>query len=436
MTRVGYNLLQDPHFISGAGRTNWQDIWVMTHISELSLGDPEWGVNPLTQSQANNFNNYVAEATGNVPIDCAVVGMGHYHGQGARVTRAMRVTQRPTSTASAFFDSIGYPRLWVDITRDTYIEDEAFYFTTWIRSNNPMWVDVAIAFNPIPGNVGIYWDLGRKFFVPGGNVWTRIGVDEDGGFLPFRSKVLPCGGRGYGRRPTTAGSNSATAATNAREDLGCVIVNPFFRANVGDASSNPPRTPTDAGAWGSLRIYTYCVSKFDANGVGDPTGSHGFVNGNTYHITAANFWAHSSIAPPAPDYAPPVERIEIRRNDQPVSSVIMAAGTYVQLSVAQFPEEADEELLFWSSNNANIAIVDETGRITGLEAGDATIFVSTMGAGSVESTINVTVLGSSSVIIDDQNNNRSNGCRSSSAVVGMLMLAVVAGTVVFARRKL
>ncbi len=80
-------------------------------------------------------------------------------------------------------------------------------------------------------------------------------------------------------------------------------------------------------------------------------------------------------------------------------SVELEAGTTAQLTAALTPEDATTKVA-WTSNDDGIVSVDQTGKISGISAGKATITATiTTDAGSVSDTCTVTVTGSISEVV-------------------------------------
>ena len=75
----------------------------------------------------------------------------------------------------------------------------------------------------------------------------------------------------------------------------------------------------------------------------------------------------------------------------PSSPVTVKQGGTLQLSVAVEPSNASNKGVIWSSNVASIATVDQTGRVTGVSIGTATIIATAKDGSGVTGTISVTV---------------------------------------------
>ena len=71
-----------------------------------------------------------------------------------------------------------------------------------------------------------------------------------------------------------------------------------------------------------------------------------------------------------PNQEPMVERIILDRSDATVQ-----IGESIRLGVSVLPQGAQNQLLYFSSSNEEIAVVDQQGIVTGISAGKATILV-------------------------------------------------------------
>jgi hypothetical protein len=58
-------------------------------------------------------------------------------------------------------------------------------------------------------------------------------------------------------------------------------------------------------------------------------------------------------------------------------TITLRVGTAMTLTASILPIEANNKAVTWSSNNRNVAVIDENGKITALKAGTATITVTT-----------------------------------------------------------
>ncbi len=79
----------------------------------------------------------------------------------------------------------------------------------------------------------------------------------------------------------------------------------------------------------------------------------------------------------------PVERISLDR-----TAITLEEGQSESLTATVIPEDADEKTVSWSSSNADIAKVDDAGKVTAVKAGSAVI---TAKAGEKTATCSVTV---------------------------------------------
>lgn len=79
----------------------------------------------------------------------------------------------------------------------------------------------------------------------------------------------------------------------------------------------------------------------------------------------------------------PVESISLNQ-----SAITLDKGQNAKLTATVNPSDADDNTVIWSSSNQAVAIVDNTGKVTAVDKGDAVI---TAKAGGKEATCNVTV---------------------------------------------
>ena len=80
------------------------------------------------------------------------------------------------------------------------------------------------------------------------------------------------------------------------------------------------------------------------------------------------------------------------------SSATLTAGESLTLTITTTPEDADRNLISWSSNNPSIATVDNTGKVTAIAPGTATITVTANDGSGVSAQCEVTVTPASYVI--------------------------------------
>ncbi|MFB0973257.1 MAG: Ig-like domain-containing protein, partial [Bacteroidales bacterium] len=81
---------------------------------------------------------------------------------------------------------------------------------------------------------------------------------------------------------------------------------------------------------------------------------------------------------------------------QPVTSITISQatatilkGASIQLSATVYPDNADDKSVTWSSSATSVATVDQTGYVTGVAAGSATITVKAKNGVSATSVVNV-----------------------------------------------
>ncbi|MDR3318837.1 MAG: Ig-like domain-containing protein [Clostridiales bacterium] len=351
MTRVGENALVNPNFADGSAipRTQYGGPWAFTNNDELGV-------------PANAATFGVTEVTD------AVAGMGAQSGLGTPVSTGLKIDIVSTNF-SAMDDSLTYSQ-FDDTMYGDRATDAAWYFAAWVKADQDMWFDVGISYSAKQSNAGVYFDLGRKFFVPAG-VWTQIGKDSAGNFVPFRSRVIGTGYlRGTGSDPTANNSNSATEALNAKEDAGDTTINPWYRSGWSEI-------------WACLRIYAYAGSKFGDTGVGTPTGGHALTAGDSYTITGTNFWNYSSEPPYV---AKEVETVTLNKNE-----LALEVGQNETLTAEVLPADADDSDVLWSSSDTTVATVDQTGKVTAIAVGTATVTAEANDGGGAQDECAVTV---------------------------------------------
>ncbi len=66
-------------------------------------------------------------------------------------------------------------------------------------------------------------------------------------------------------------------------------------------------------------------------------------------------------------------------------------GKFLQLSAAIVPSNADDTGIIWSSNNTSVATVDNTGKISGVSSGTATITATARGNSSIQKRYTLTI---------------------------------------------
>lgn len=339
MTRQGFRTeggMVDPNFENVAlnvkPRSEYGGPWSFTHQDEL--GAPVEEFSSVKQTAVTD----------------AVDGMGEVAGVGDKITTAVEITINkdnqqtlPDSLTYSTFDDMMYGE----------VAKEAFYFTAWIKAEQDMWFDVGISYGRREGHADVYWDLGRRFFVPA-NEWTQIGLDEEGNYLPFRTKVLTTGFlRGTGSDPTSENCNSAAADIYAKENIGDTKIEQYYRDSWG-------------GSWACMRLYAYAGSVYEeTNGVGAPASNSGLSAGDKYLVTGTNFWNQS-----AEPYTP-VTKVEAVTLDK--TTALMKVGEELQLNATVAPENATDKEVIWYSGDETIATVDEDGKVTALKEGSTTI---------------------------------------------------------------
>ncbi len=414
MTRQGFRAeggMVDPNFENVAlnvkPRSEYGGPWSFAHQDEIG------GAGKVAEFSS------VRQAT----VTDAVEGMGEVAGVGDKITTAVEITINkdnqqtlPDSITYSTFDDMMYGE----------VNQEAFYFTAWIKAEQDMWFDVGISYGAKPEHAGIYWDLGRRFFVPA-NTWTQIGLDEDGNYLPFRSRVLTTGYlRGTGSDPTSENCNSASAETYAKENTGDTQIGKYYRDSWGEV-------------WACMRLYAYAGSVYkDTQGVGAPAANSGLAAGDKYLVTGTNFWNQS-----AQPYTP-VTKVETVTLDKTTAS--LKVGENVQLNATALPENATDKEIIWYSSDESVATVDEKGKVTALKAGTATITAEANDGNGAMATCTVTVTKVEETTSDSgkdstnpggnsENSGKKKGCKSVVGFGGAAAVILLTGTIFAVRRK-
>ncbi len=422
MTRQGFRSeagIVDPNFqdasVSVIPRDQYGGPWSFSHQDEIGGADA--------------VADYSSAAK--VTVSDAVEGMGEVAGAGNLITTALEITINkdnqqtlPDSLTYSTFDDLMYGE----------VAKEAFYYTAWIKAEQDMWFDVGISYGALSGEAAVYWDLGRRFFVPAGE-WTQIGIDEDGNYLPFRAKVTDSGFmRGTGSDPTAENSNCATAETYANESVGDTQIEKYYRDSWG-------------GVWACLRLYAYAGSVYEAtDGVGAPSATSGLSAGDKYQVTGVNFW-NQSAQPYTPVIA--VEEIELDKTE-----ATMKVGETLQLQATVSPENAADTTIYWTSGDETIATVDQTGKITAIKAGTVTIYADANDGNGAQATCTVTVTAQEqppATSSDDDssafsgssassggnagNSDGGSGCGSAIGIGSAAVVTIIAGAVLVSRRR-
>jgi hypothetical protein len=279
-----------------------------------------------------------------VDFNDALPEMGEWDGQGKRLTSGLEITSNGGSRNSstvidaltfAKMDDLMYsksPEEDPNCTRET----DARYFSAWVRPTVDLWFDVGVSFNAAPGTANVYWDLGRKFFAPA-DEWTEIGAitekDNEGNiisrtYLPFRSQITD-EGRGLGEAISPQNSNSATAATNAKEETGDTILQKIWRENWDTQNLN---------TWGCMRIHAWAATNTaidNVTGVGF-SPSHGIPADESYVITGVNVWSYGSV------------------------SEFVQGANYILLDKSAHTMKVGEEVTVTATASPDVALIDES----------------------------------------------------------------------------
>ena len=93
---------------------------------------------------------------------------------------------------------------------------------------------------------------------------------------------------------------------------------------------------------------------------------------------------------------PPVESVSLDDDEE----TIVAGETY-QLTATVLPEIAEDKSVMWSSDNESVATVSDAGLVTGVDAGTATITVTTVDGGRTATFVANVIVGVASVELND-----------------------------------
>ena len=401
-------------------------------ISRLEYGGP-WAFANIKDTvgwDKEDYDPYIAQYSTYqvVNINDAVNGMGKTAGQGDKITTALEITIN-TDNQDTLADALTYnfldDMMWGEVAK------EAFYFTAWVKAEQDMWFDVGMSFGAKEGHAQVYWDLGRRFFVPAGT-WTQIGLDKDGNYLPFRAKVTEDGfKRGTGADPTAANSNCTVAPDESKGDT---KIEQYYRGAFN-------------GVWACIRLYAYSGATYGTSGVGAPAATHGLEAGDKYLVTGFNYWQQSAPAPVVKKY---VSDITLNK-----TTLSLEEGKNETLTATVAPADADDKTLYWYSSDETIATVDENGKVTALKEGTVTITAEANDGNGAEASCAVTVTKKADTTTpggDDNKpgdnkpgeekpaeDNNGGGCAGSVAGFGALGLvsvgAIAAVTAIVIKRK-
>lgn len=399
--------LENPNFSDGTAkaRNEYGGPWSFAHCDEF--GGPD------------NIPNYSSYKV--VEVSDALEGMGRLAGTGDLIDTALEITINQDNQ-NALYDSLTYSS-FDNLMYGTHAA-EPMYFSAWIKAEQDMWFDIGISYGAAENQAQVYFDLGRRFFVKAGE-WTQIGMDEEGNFLPFRSKVITTGFlRGTGSEPTAENSNCASEATYAKEDMGDTNINPWYREGFGNV-------------WACCRIYAYSGETYGTTGIGNPAAGHGLKKDDKYLVTGVNFFGPSDQVP---ETTKAVTSVTL---DKTTASV--EAGETVQLTATAAPEDATDKSIYWTTSDSTIADVDQTGKVTAKKAGQVTITAEANDGNGAQATCEITVTaaetpntsssGNTSSGNTSADNTSSSGCGSVVVGLGAAAAMIVVGSALLFRKK-
>ncbi len=385
-------------------RTEYGGPWSFTHCDEFG-----------GEANIPKYSSFKV-----VEVNDAVEGMGRLAGTGDLINTALEITVN-TDNQNALFDSLTYSS-FDDLMWGTHAT-EPMYFSAWIKAEQDMWFDIGISYGAAENQAGVYFDLGRRFFVEAGK-WTQIGMDVDGNFLPFRSKVITTGFlRGTGTEPTAENSNCASEATYAKEDMGDTNINPWYREGFGNV-------------WACCRIYAYSGETYGTTGIGSPAATHGMKVGDKYLVTGVNFFGPSDQVPET------TKAVATVTLDKTTASV--EAGKTLQLTATAAPEDATDKSIYWTSSDTTIADVDQTGKVTAKKAGKVTITAEANDGNGATASCEVTVTaaetpnassGGNTSSTNTSTDEKSDGGCGSVAGIGSAVAMLAVGGAILSKKK-
>ena len=110
----------------------------------------------------------------------------------------------------------------------------------------------------------------------------------------------------------------------------------------------------------------------------------GTVKIAAYTPSGATAYCVITVTEPNPDTIKPTGIYLDKSNEE------IQVGAKLQLNATILPTNATNKTVTWSSNNVNVAVVDENGKVTGLEPGEATITAQTVNGKTVTCVVRVT----------------------------------------------
>ncbi len=93
---------------------------------------------------------------------------------------------------------------------------------------------------------------------------------------------------------------------------------------------------------------------------------------------------------------PPVESVSLDDNEE-----TLATGKTYQLTATVLPETAEDKSVIWSSDNESVATVSDAGLVTAVDAGTATITVTTVDGGRTATFVATVIVEVASVELND-----------------------------------
>lgn len=350
----------DPYFedtTSVMPRTNYGGPWSFTHVSELPGNADHFDWDTMTpdeqgaQTMAEYSSVEYVTIEGETPE-----GMRRMGGVGDKITTGLKIKINGENK-DTLSNSLTYSQI-DDMMYGPYTETDAYYFTMWVKPAQDMWFDVGISYGAAEGQAQVYWDMGRRFKAPA-NQWTQIGVDKEGHYLPFRTKVTEDQWkRGTGSDPTAQNSNCVEAPDETKGDT---QVGKWYRAGVNGADG------TTETAWACLRIYAYDDSCYtEADGHGIPAATDKMSAGDSYIVTGANWWCTSEPAA--------VATVAVTDVTLDKTSASLKVGETLQLNATVAPANATDSSIMWYAENETVVSVDDSGKVTALKEGTTKVY--------------------------------------------------------------
>lgn len=199
--------------------------------------------------------------------------------------------------------------------------------------------------------------LGETVFVWSSSDETVASVDEDGrvtGVGPGTAMIHVCGG----------GLSATGKVTVYRKLEGVTLSETELIGNVGDSVKLAYElNPSDAGMVGETRWSV--VDPNIAEVMDDGTVTMKNPGTTEVYLGIGEFTAKCTVAVKAP-----LEKIELNKG-----SLGLSDGGSTRLTVSVYPENTtDDTTVSWRSSDVTVAAVDEDGRVTAIEPGEAVIY--------------------------------------------------------------